>query len=189
MLFLGSKTLESERLILRKYQKGDEVDIFDYAKEDEVSLYLTWPTHQSIETSKKILNIWLEEYNNKETFRWAIIYKKDNKLIGGIDSVNLFKDESDNYTIELGYVLNKKYWNKGIMSEALSLVRDYLFNECKTSKILIRCNEQNIASYKVMLKAGFIDKGKRNESLIKGKNVKLIYTELTYEEYLNLINK
>ena len=189
MLFLGSKTLESERLILRKYQKGDEVDIFDYAKEDEVTLFLTWPTHQSIETSKKILNIWLEEYNNKETFRWAIIFKKDNKLIGGIDSVHLFKDENDNYTIELGYVLNKKYWNKGIMSETLSLVRDYLFNECKASKILIRCNEQNIASYKVMLKAGFIDKGIRNESLIKGKNVKLIYTELTYEEYLNLINK
>ncbi len=142
---------QTERLHFRKITARDVEQIFTcWASDDEVTQYLTWPSHQSIEDTKKIVDSWLKEYNKKDCYRYGIEMLGTNKLIGMIDVVG-YTDGCP----EIGYVLGKKYWNKGYMTEALEMFSNYLISE-GFSKILIKAEKRNIASNRVIEKCGFI---------------------------------
>ncbi len=123
-----SKRIETERLILRKFEADDYEDMFNnYAKYDEVTKYLTWNTHKSSEDTKNYLEkVVLPDYEKEHTYRWAIELKSLGQVIGAIDVVccNLEKKSA-----ELGYVLGLNFWGNGIMTEAGRAVVDYLFSE------------------------------------------------------------
>ena len=141
--------LETERLILRKLKEDDADSIFNnWAKDKEVTTYLTWPPHKSVEITKKLLNMWLEAYNDPKTHRFGIVYKDHNKLIGMIDVVNYIED-----CPEIGYVLSRDYWNKGIMTEACNKMIDYLFDQ-GFNTVYIKAYKDNIGSNKVIQKCG-----------------------------------
>ena len=142
------ETLETKRLILRSFKEGDEESIFLWASDSKVSEYLTWKPHKDIEETKKILSYWLEEYSKKETVRFAITLKENNLLIGGIDVVKIISG-----TPVIGYNLNRNYWNKGYMSEALSSMKSFLFKKGYKTLIL-EAFQPNIPSNKVILKNG-----------------------------------
>ncbi len=118
-------TLETERLILRPFREEDAEDMFyGWASDDEVTKYLTWNTHKSIDETKYILNLWVSEYEQPERLNFAVELKDGNKLIGGIDVVGY-----DEGIPVIGYNLAKKYWNKGYMTEACRCVLNYLFSQ------------------------------------------------------------
>ena len=61
MNHIGTKTIETERLILRQFTVEDSQAMFEnWASDDEVTKYLTWPTHTSEEISKSILRDWVD---------------------------------------------------------------------------------------------------------------------------------
>ena len=142
--------LSTERLVLRKLVIGDANSIFNnWANDSEVTKYLTWNAHKSIEETKQILDIWLNEYKEPKTIRYGIVLKENNELIGAIDVV----DYIDNNP-EIGYCLSRKYWNKGYMTEACKAVVEYLF-AIGYKTILIEADERNIGSNRVIEKVGF----------------------------------
>ena len=176
---IGTKTIETERLILRKLTKDDAESIFNnWATDERAVKYLTWPIHQNIETTKEILDNWLNEYNNEHTYRWGIELKDTHELIGMIDIVkNTLRDER----CEIGYVLKYDAWNKGIMTEALKAVIDFLLNELGYYIIELRHSSSNPASGKVMEKSGMIKDGElpnriKNED---GTRSNMIYYSIT----------
>lgn len=122
-----SKEMKSKRLILRKFTYDDASDMFNnYYNNVNVSRYVTWQTHKSIEDTKKYLaNVVLPEYKLDNTYRWAIVLKETNAVIGCIDVVKL---NLLTKSAEIGYVLGEKYWGQGIMLEAGELVVSYLFS-------------------------------------------------------------
>ena len=143
-------SIETSRLILRKFDINDcEMMFNNWCSDPEVTKFLTWNPHESIETTKMILNIWINEYNNPKTYRFGIVLKDTNELIGSIDVV----DYVDGCP-EIGYCLSRKYWNNGYMSEACKGMIDFLFNE-GYSRIVIEANETNIGSNRVIEKCGF----------------------------------
>ena len=80
--------LLTERLTLRKLNKGDAGSIFNnWANDPEVTKFMTWNAHKSIEDTKQILDIWLKEYKEPKTIRYGIVLKENNELIGAIDVV------------------------------------------------------------------------------------------------------
>lgn len=83
-LRLYNPTLETERLILRKLKISDDKDIFEYAKDPEVSRYVTWEPHKSIEDARAFINWNLERYNKGEIGEWAIELKETGRVIGSI---------------------------------------------------------------------------------------------------------
>ena len=90
----------------------------NWANDDEVTKYLTWPSHSSVEVSKDILNIWIDDYKNLNFYNWAIILKENgNEPIGGISVVKL-NDEIG--IVQFGYCIGRKWWNKGVTSQALN---------------------------------------------------------------------
>ena len=137
-------------LVLRKLKKEDAESIFNnWASDPEVTKYVTWNTHSSIEQTKQILNIWLKEYENPKTVRFGITLKDSCELIGAIDVVDYVDGNP-----EIGYCLSRKYWNKGYMTEACNTLVNYLF-DIGYKTVVIEADENNIGSNRVIEKCGF----------------------------------
>ena len=142
--------IETERLILRYLNDEDLESVFyNYANDDEVTKYLTWPTHRSLEDTKMIFNIWKNEDETIKKYHYFIELKETHELIG---SCALAKIE--NGIPEIGYVIGKKWWNKGIMTEACKKLIEILFDD-GFPKIVIKADCNNIGSNKVIKKCGF----------------------------------
>ena len=142
-------TLETNRLKLRPFKIEDAEDIFKmWANDDEVTKYLTWNSHKSVDDTKYILNLWIEQYEKVERLNFAIVLKEENLLIGGIDVVGYL----DNIPV-IGYVLSRGYWNNGYMTEACKCLLNYLFEQ-GYDKVRIDAVVENIGSNKVIQKCG-----------------------------------
>lgn len=139
-------------IFLREVSIDDTNDIFEFASDPQVTKYLTWDHHKSSnDTIWAIKNIYLskkEEHDLPNSF--AIVYKETNKVIGIID---FYYDEFKRLTI--GYFLNRNYWSKGIMTNALKMMIDKAFNELYADTLYISHDRENIGSKKVILKNNF----------------------------------
>lgn len=141
--------LETKRTILRNFKQDDLEDLFEYAKVEDLGKNAGWKPHKTIEDSKEVLNMFL---NDKLTF--AIVYKDNNKVIG---SISFFDDKLRNNINckRLGYVLNKNYWGKGLMQEIVKEFLNYAFNKLNLELISVSHFTDNIRSKNVILKCGF----------------------------------
>ena len=121
--------LETPRLLLRPWELTDLDDFYEYASVKGVGENAGWLPHENKEKSLEILNRFI---SGRKTF--AIVYKENNKVIGSLgvemyaleDKLLEFKNLNGR---SIGYILSKDYWGKGIMTEAVKCVIDYLFNE------------------------------------------------------------
>jgi len=148
--------LETDRLILRPWFLSDLDDFFEYASVDGVGEMAGWKHHQNKEESLSILTRFIDE---KKTF--AIVYKSTGKVIGSLGIENYGKEEklSEFYEFsgrEIGYVLSKDYWGKGLMTEAVKRVIDYLFDDLNYDFLLCGHFDSNQRSKRVQEKCGFI---------------------------------
>ena len=170
MKLIGTQDIDLKRLYLRKFNLNDYEDVFEYASNPNVTRYLTWNAYTNKEDSLKYLKNVASIYNEK-TFRWAIVLKSNDKVIGSIDAVNI---DEVNETVEIGYVENEKYHNNGYMSEAFKGVIDYFFNKVGVKKVLARYQIENLASRKVMNKCGLKPENKEAEKILPLKNNKKV---------------
>ena len=189
MKFLGTKQIETERLILRKIEPKDYVVAYkEWCSDPEQVKYTIHGIHKSEEVTKNLYDKWIEEYNDEKTFRWMIVLKDNNEQIGTIDINNTWSKYG---CVEPGYVIAKKHWGKGYATEACYAVMDYLFNECDVETIYSQFMEDNIASGKVMQKCGMTKEGQlRNRCEDKsGKKQDLLSYSITKDEFNNNIKK
>ena len=153
----GTVELETERLILRRFRIEDYKDVFEnWANDDEVTKYLTWPTHTDTSTTKLVLNDWISKYENSNFYNWAIEFKEEKAVIGNISVVDLY-EEADYAT--LGYCMGHRWWGKEIMPEAARAVMKYLFTECNFNRLDAEHDVNNPKSGRVMQKIGMTFEG------------------------------
>jgi len=149
---LGTKTLETSRLILRRFTTDDAEDVYrNWASDPEVTRFLTWPCHSSPEASRAVLEQWAAQYADGDYFQWAISLKKTGHVIGSIAAVKI---DMEIGSAEIGYCLSRSYWGQGIMPEALIAVMQYLFCEVEINRICACHDVNNPKSGRVMEKAG-----------------------------------
>ena len=119
MNLLGTKTLETERLILRKYRIEDAFDMYNnWGTDPKCNKYLPWELHKNIGETKEIITEWINSYK-EDKFKWIIELKEENIAIGGIDIVRLDKKHG---ICEIGYCIGSKFWNNGYTTEALKRI-------------------------------------------------------------------
>ncbi len=154
---LGTRLIETDRLILRKFEFADAKDMFDnWANDPEVTKFLRWEPHGSIEVTEKIIQEWVTAYESDEVYNWAIIPKEYGKVIGGIGVV----EHNYNYLCcEIGYCISKNYWGKGVTTEAVQSVIKFMISEVKINRIQAKYDTNNPASGKVMQKSGMTLEG------------------------------
>ena len=144
--------LTTERLTLRPWRESDLEDFYEYAKVDGVGQMAGWLPHESIETSKMILKNFM---THMHTF--AIEY--EGKVIGSL-GVEAYDEEAapeliDKKGRELGVVLSKDYWGRGLVPEAAKRVIKWLFEEVGLDFITCCHFKDNAQSVRVQQKLGF----------------------------------
>ena len=151
-----TRVFETERLILRRYELSDAEDMFkNYCSSENVTRYMTWNPHPSVEVTKEYLkNVVLPRYE-KNVYLWAIVLKETNEVIGSID-INSYDIRKKSACF--GWVIGEKFWGRGIMPEAASVIRDYMFSEGFVRLWAIH-NKDNLKSGRVMQKIGMIHEG------------------------------
>lgn len=167
----------TSRLYLRKFALEDAEAMFlTWANDPEVTKYMTWNPHGDVSLTKQIISMWVNEYNDEKTYKWAICLKETGQLIGSIDVVEYV----DGCPV-IGYCLGREFWNKGYMSEAAQSVLDYLRFE-GFKHILIEAMPENIGSNRVIQKLGFKSTGTKTKYVsLKDKYVVVNTYEINFD--------
>ena len=114
--------LETKRLILRPIALTDKEAVFEYAKNPDVGPNAGWKPHEDISESEKFIEYCIKKREFGQPGNYAIVLKEEDKMIGTIE-VHSLKGHKG----EIGFVLSKDYWNKGIMTEAAKMLIIYAF--------------------------------------------------------------
>ena len=153
----GTQQIETPRLILRQAVREDaEPMLRNWASDPEVTKFLTWPTHDSIAVSSRVLEDWISQYQRSDYYQWMIVLKEIGEPIG---SISVVRQNDRVEEAEIGYCIGSKWWHRGIMSEALAAVIRYLFTEVGMNRIAARHDPNNPHSGGVMRKCGMIYEG------------------------------
>ena len=165
-IFSHIPTLKTERLILRKMKITDSEDMFEYSKDPEVTKYLLWSPHTEYSQSLEYLRFLQGRYRAGDFYDWGIVLKDSGKMIGTCGFTSL---DFGNNSGEVGYVINRAYWGKGIASEALAQVMRFGFMELNLHRLEARYMAENVSSRRVMEKCGMSFEGiKRSSMFVKG---------------------
>lgn len=180
--------LETERLILRKFDLNDIEDYWEYVSMPSVGPRAGWPAYTDKDKALERLKVEAKKEN-----QFAIFYKQDSKVIGSIELMNCKVDRYSNLEVEkgakeIGFVLSEKYWNKGIATEATKEVMRYAFEDLKVDVIYIGHASINEGSKRVQEKLGFKIVGKRTDYItwIDGTQTDYIERKMTRDDYLKL---
>ncbi|WP_314063225.1 GNAT family N-acetyltransferase [uncultured Vagococcus sp.] len=153
MEHLGTKRLETKRLILRRFTLEDAAPMYrNWGSDSEVTAYLTWPTHSSLAISQMVLDQWIKDYKHLNHYQWAIALKEDEW--NPIGSIGANYCDEDTRMAHLGYCTGKAWWHRGIVSEALQCVITYLLDEVGLNRVEAKHDVNNPNSGAVMKKCG-----------------------------------
>ncbi|MBQ9299530.1 MAG: GNAT family N-acetyltransferase [Clostridia bacterium] len=155
----GSPDLYTRRLHLRRYRPEDYIMMYrNWASDPEVAKYVNWGPHNSPAVTKELVSMWVEGYESSTVYRWGI--EMAGELIGDISIVK-WREEAE--SCEIGYCLCRRFWNQGLMTEALNRVITYLFETVGFHRISLCHDVENPASGRVMQKCGL-----RKEGVFRG---------------------
>lgn len=145
--------IETDRLILRPWRESDVEDFYEYASVDGVGQMAGWQPHKSLEETKTVLDLFMEQ---KKSF--ALELKESGKVIGSLsldeqdEDIDLPKNSQGR---ELGFALNKDFWGRGLMPEAVMAVIGYCFSELYFDWLCCGHFVWNDRSSRVIEKCGF----------------------------------
>ncbi len=166
MNHLGTIRIETQNLILRQFEKSDSKDMYkNWGSDSNVTEFLSWSPHRDIKETEEIIDSWIEKYENVDTYNWVIELKETHEVTGNIKVVHL---EESNSSCEIGYCIGSKFWNRGITTEALDSVIEYLFSEIQLNRVSAKHDVLNVASGEVMKKCNMTYEGTLRE--VKFKN-------------------
>ncbi len=153
----GTVTIETDRIILRKFSADDiNAAFYNWTSDEKVTEFLRWPTHKDIGITERVLNDWIAEYKNLNFYQWAIVPKNINEPIGTISVVDI--DERTE-KIHIGYCIGSKWWHSGFTSEAFSAIIPFFFEQVEAKRIEAMHDPENPNSGRVMKKCGLIYEG------------------------------
>lgn len=148
----GTRQLETERLLLRRFTTDDAAAMYaNWASDPEVTRYLTWPAHTSVDVSRAVLEDWTCSYQRLDFYQWAIVPKELGEPIGSIGAVSL---DDRVAMVHIGYCLGRRWWHQSIMSEALRELIDFFFDVVGANRIESRHDANNPRSGLVMQRCG-----------------------------------
>lgn len=161
-LFDRGPRIETERVILRHMKVSDAKDMYEYARHPEVTRYLLWAPHESLEYTRNYLSQIEDAYRRNEFHDFAVELKSNGKFIGTCGFADL---DMGNFKGEIGYVLNPEYWGMGIACEAVNAILRLGFDRMGLNRIEARYMLGNDRSRRVMEKCGMQFEGIQRQAM------------------------
>ncbi|MBE6709069.1 MAG: GNAT family N-acetyltransferase [Ruminococcaceae bacterium] len=180
-VFRNIPVLETEHLILRRMQKSDADDMYDYAKRHDTTRYLLWNPHPDRKFTYQYLVYLNHQYKVGEFHDWAVIERESDRMIG---TCGFTRFDYGNDGAEIGYVLNPDFWGRGYATEAVRRVIRFGFDYLGLHRLEAKYMEGNNASRRVMEKCGMTFEGVRRDSIfVKGGFVSVGVCSILRTEY------
>lgn len=146
--------IQTERLTLQRLKYEDAEEIFyAYASKPEATLYLSWPTHESIDDTRMFLEYSVANWNFGTDYSYTLRLKTG-VLIGSIGIVN------DDGKVQIGYVLSPGYWGHGYATEACSRLLAILKKMENIYRVGTFVDADNAASINVLRKCGMVEEAR-----------------------------
>lgn len=183
-IFQNIPELETSRLVLRRLVMSDMQDLFEVASHPEVTRYITWETHRTLEDARRFIQVVHDWYDRQEVLYWGVLRKSDLKLIG---TCGIFEWVTRDARAELSYTLGRPYWGQGFASEIVNSLVRFGFETLQLNRLEGRCLVENVASAHVMEKAQLsLDGILRQQLYLKGAYRDLKIYSLLRQDWLNL---
>ena len=151
---LSGARIETPRVIMRAFRPDDLYDFYCYAKVEGVGEAAGWSHHKTLEESERILNKFCGKRNIL-----ALEFKENGKMIGSIGLHYSWANDMEKYSAfrvkEIGYVLSKDYWGRGIMTETARIFNERCLEDLRLDALTATCFSGNPGSKRVIEKCGF----------------------------------
>jgi ribosomal-protein-alanine N-acetyltransferase len=181
MNFQTFPVLKTERLTLRNFRRKDIENIYKIRTCKDVMKYMDAHKMESLEEAERFLNYTLKTHREGQAINWIITLKGSDDMIG---YVGFWRVDKSHYRSEIGYALNKKFWNMGIMSEAIKESLKYGFENMGLNSIEANVNPINTASLKLLEKCGFKKEGYFRENYyFDGKFIDTVTFSMIKKDY------
>jgi RimJ/RimL family protein N-acetyltransferase len=158
--FTSFPVLASNRLLLRQIQPNDVEALFALLSDQQAMEFYGSEPHQSLNDTRELIGQTQARYVQREGLRWGITFQGEDKLIG---SCGLNRFDPSFHRAETGYALNRTFWGKGIMFEAMSALLTYGFDALELHRIEAVIDIANERSKHLLLKLGFTYEGNLRE--------------------------
>ena len=146
--------LTTRRLILRRPVSADAPAIYEeYASDPEVTRYMIWRPHRSLADTVAFRALAEEGWASGTDLSWAITLRGRDRVIGMVGA------RPGLHKTDIGYVLGRAHWGKGIMTEAAGAIVEMLFSYPSMFRVFATCDVENLASARVLEKIGMTREG------------------------------
>ena len=173
--------LKTARLVLRKARQEDAQHFFLVAQDEDVMRYFGVEPYKSVERALDAISWQQRVWAEGSGIRWVITEPGRDTYIG---DVGYFKYERQHRRAEVGYLLSRAYWRRGLMTEAMTAVLDYGFVSMDLNRVEALVDPRNAASVGLLDKLGFIREGLLREyEFERGAYVNLYMVSLLRREW------
>jgi len=169
MTHKGTKVIKTPRLTLRPFCEEDMRPMFrNWESDPEVTEFLRWQAAESLDETRQVLGEWIASYKDPSFYQWAIVPDGLGEPIGSISVVG--QDETVG-KVHIGYCIGKRWWRKGITSEAFAAIIPFFFEEVGVGRIEAQHDPHNPGSGGVMRKCGLTYEGTLRQADYSNKGI------------------
>ena len=161
-------TIELEKVILRQLKPSDRDDIFEAYSDKEAMKFRHNPAPRSMGDAETMISRSLIDARSDKAIRWGIEERASGKIIGTF----VWKIENGKSESEIGYSLNKGWWNRGPMTTILSAMVSHLLEKEDVSTLIAMTHRLNVASVRLLDKTGFTRSSEDPKGLITFKKTR-----------------
>ncbi len=178
----GTQTIETDRLILRRYSyQDDDAMLKNWVADENIQSLYSEPVYSTKEAVKELLEKYINSYDKSDYYRWAIILKENKECIG---QIAFFLVDSKNHFAEIEYCIGSCFQCKGLATEATKAVIHYGFTKINLHKVQICHKSINIPSKRVIEKSGCKYEGTlRDFFFMNGQYVDRLYYAILRSEF------
>jgi RimJ/RimL family protein N-acetyltransferase len=169
----GTAELRTENLVLRRYHPDDAEQLYKYFGSDpDMYKYSGWNPYATPEMALETVQHFISSYEDGHSYSWVMAVRGD--TVAGTIGAYDYEDGQ----IEVGFSVAKEWQGRGLATEALMKVLEYLTQNEGISCVTAWCAAENTASKKVLEKSGMKIIQSEKGGLKAGDN---IYDKLIYE--------
>lgn len=179
---IGTTTIETERLILRRFEyTDDEPMLKNWIADEKIQSMYSEPVYSTKEEVKGLLDKYIGSYERDDYYRWAVIEKVSGECIG---QIAYFLVDTKNHFAEIEYCIGSAYQGRGYATEAAKAVIAYGFDRINLHKVQICTKAINKCSKRVIEKCGLTYEGTlRDYFYMNGEYVSRLYFSILRSEY------
>ncbi|MCE8033275.1 N-acetyltransferase [Billgrantia tianxiuensis] len=154
--------IDTERLTLREPRPTDGPVLYrEYTTDPEVTRYMVWRPHQAPSETQEYVDVCIRAWKERSRFPYVMTFHGDEH-----EPIGMLEARPRGHTVDVGYVLARRHWRKGIMPEALTALTALCLAQPEVYRVQATCDVENLASARLLEKCGFVREGRLERHML-----------------------